>query len=34
YRIPLLLESWNLNYKYYLRMYGYSGYDLVLYAVR
>ncbi|GAA0076586.1 hypothetical protein UT300005_09640 [Clostridium sp. CTA-5] len=33
YRIPLLLESWNLNYKYYLRMYGYSGYDLVLYAV-
>lgn len=34
YRIPLLIDSWNLGYKFYLRMYGYSGYDLVMYAVK
>lgn len=33
YIIPWLINSWNLNYKFYLRLYGYSGFELVLYAV-
>ena len=33
YEIPLLINSWNLGYKFYLRMHSYSAFDLVLYAV-
>jgi hypothetical protein len=32
YRIPLLISSWGLGYKFYLRMYNYSAFELVLYA--
>jgi FkbM family methyltransferase len=31
--IPLLLKSWGLDYKFYLRCYCYSGFDLILYAI-
>lgn len=31
--IPRLIASWNLNYKFYLRQYGYCGFDLVLYCI-
>lgn len=34
YEIPLLIKSWNLGYKFYLRMYCYSGVDAVMYAVK
>ncbi|WP_446897225.1 FkbM family methyltransferase [Clostridium sp. LBM24168] len=34
YRIPLLIDSWNLGYKFYLRIYRYSAHDLVMYAVK
>ncbi len=33
-RIVKLLDEWNLNYSFYLRQYGFFGFDLVLYAVR
>ncbi|MDB6052753.1 MAG: methyltransferase [Verrucomicrobiales bacterium] len=32
WEIPLLLESWKLNYKFFLRCHAYSTFDLVLYA--
>lgn len=33
WQIPLLLKSWDLGYRFYLRSYGYSGLETVLYAV-
>ncbi|MEG1762065.1 MAG: FkbM family methyltransferase [Bacteroidales bacterium] len=33
YTIPLLLNSWHLGYTFYLRQYGFYGFDLVLYAI-
>lgn len=33
WQIPLLIKSWNLGYRFYLRSYGYNGFDTVLYAV-
>jgi len=32
WRIPLLIDSWNLNYKFYIRAYRMFGYETVLYA--
>lgn len=32
--LPLLIDSWNLNYKFYLRLYENNGADLVLYCIR
>ncbi len=32
WEIPLLIQSWNLGYRFWLRAHGYNGYDLVLYA--
>lgn len=31
--IPLLLDSWQVGYRFYLRLHRYSGFDLVLYAL-
>jgi FkbM family methyltransferase len=31
--IPLLIKQWELDYSLYLRIYGYSGFDAVLYAL-
>lgn len=33
WRIPLLIRSWDLGYRFYLRTHAFSGFDLVLYAV-
>lgn len=33
WQIPLLIKSWDLGYRFYLRSYGYNGFDTVLYAV-
>jgi FkbM family methyltransferase len=33
WEIPLLIKSWDLNYKFYIRSHGSSGFDLVLYAI-
>ena len=33
WEIPLLLQSWNLGYQFYLRAHRHNGFDLVLYAV-
>lgn len=33
WRIPALIRSWGLDYKFYLRIHAQSGFDLVLYAV-
>ena len=33
WRIPLLLKEWNTGYKFYLRLYKYSCFELVLYAL-
>lgn len=33
WQIPRLLKSWDLGYRFYLRSYGYNGFDTVLYAV-
>lgn len=33
YRIPLLINSWNIGYDFYLRVYGHSALELVLYAI-
>ena len=33
WEIPLLLQSWNLGYRFYLRSHRHNGFDLVLYAV-
>lgn len=32
FELPLLIDSWNLGYSFYLRQYGHCGFDLVLYA--
>jgi FkbM family methyltransferase len=32
WRIPLLIDSWALNYKFYIRAYRMFGYETVLYA--
>ncbi len=32
WQIPLLLASWQLDYRFWLRIHGHSGHDLVLYA--
>ena len=34
WEIPLLLASWNLGYKFYMRCYGHSTFETVLYAVQ
>ncbi len=34
FRIITLINSWNLNYKFYLRQYGFFGLEQVLYAVQ
>lgn len=33
WEIPLLLDSWNLGYRFYLRTYSSNGFETVLYAV-
>ncbi len=33
WKIPLLVKQWDIDYKLYLRIYGYSGFDAVLYAL-
>ena len=33
WKIPLLLRGWNLGYRLHLRLHGFDGFDLVLYAV-
>lgn len=33
WQIPLLLKSWDLGYRFYLRVYLYNGFEAVLYAV-
>ena len=33
WRIPLLVRSWNLDYRFYLRNHAYNGFELVLYAL-
>lgn len=32
WQLPLLIDSWNLGYHFWLRAHGHNGYDLVLYA--
>ena len=32
WQIPLLIESWDLGYKLYLRIYKTNGFDIVMYA--
>ena len=32
FKIPLLIKSWNLNYRFYLRLHEYNTYGLVLYC--
>ena len=34
YEIPLLIESWKLNYRFYLRLHEYNTYGLVLYCYK
>jgi len=33
WQIPLLISSWNLDYRFYLRCHCFNGFDLVLYAL-
>ena len=33
WQIPLLLKEWDLGYRFFLRLHGYSGFETVLYAV-
>ena len=33
WRIPLLVKSWRLRYKLYMRSHGYNGFDVVMYAI-
>jgi FkbM family methyltransferase len=33
WKIPLLIKSWDLGYRFYLRSHAYSGFDMVLYAI-
>lgn len=33
WQIPLLIRDWNLNYRLYLRIHRYNGFDLVMYAI-
>lgn len=33
WQIPLLVQSWNLGYRFFLRNYGLNGWELVLYAM-
>lgn len=33
WQIPLIVASWNLGYKYYIRAHGFNDFDLVLYAI-
>lgn len=33
WKIPLLIDSWNLQYKFYLRSHAYNDFDVVLYAI-
>jgi FkbM family methyltransferase len=33
WEVPLLLRSWDLGYRFHLRLHGFDGFDLVLYAV-
>jgi FkbM family methyltransferase len=33
WQVPLLLENWNLGYRFYLRCHCHNGFELVLYAV-
>jgi FkbM family methyltransferase len=33
WQIPLLIDSWQLDYRFHLRMHGHSSFDLVLYAL-
>jgi FkbM family methyltransferase len=33
WEIPLLLQSWNLGYSFYLRSHGYNNFESVLYAI-
>jgi len=32
FKIPLLIKSWNLNYRFYLRVHAFNTYELVLYC--
>jgi FkbM family methyltransferase len=34
FEIPLLIKSWNLNYRFYLRLHEYNTYGLVLYCYK
>lgn len=33
WQIPALIDAWRLDYRFFLRLHGYSSFDLVLYAV-
>lgn len=33
WQIPLLLQDWNLGYRFYLRVHCFNGFELVLYAI-
>lgn len=33
WQIPILVKSWNLDYRFYLRVHYYNGFELVMYAV-
>jgi len=32
WQIPLMIQRWDLNYKFYLRSHAYNGFDIVMYA--
>lgn len=34
WRIPLLIDQWSCDYRFYLRSHGFNGFDLVMYAVQ
>lgn len=33
WQIPMLIQSWNCGYRFYLRSHGFNGFDLVMYAI-
>jgi len=33
WQIPLLVKTWNLDYRFYLRLHGHNGFDTVMYAL-
>jgi FkbM family methyltransferase len=33
WQIPLMVKTWNLDYRFYLRMHGHNGFETVMYAI-